>query len=887
MPKTAPKRTSSIASNIVFCALSAARHPPLARAGRVCDFESMRTAETKERAELEARARADLAAGRWRQARDAFKLLCKLERSTFQPLLVEANVGLARAMLAKGLISDARQVLTYLRTIALPTDVAALEREIAAATAPRRTGEVGPVPIPLVLLLAAGAGSPAERVEWADTLVVAFQPPLTADGSAEAEQVTADLAAIHQALESACGGETARALDLVRPLRRESPFAHWRQFVRAIAAYQTGDGGKAARHFGELPASSVPGRARAAWLLAIGDGRDTAQAGAHEAVLEATAAISGYPGWGRALARADALWRAGKYAQSYRAVRDARPSFPADSLDLTGALSDFYFNSIFSMREPERVRYEEYLDDLYIGGRARRPAEQQRIRRLLALLLAMGLYEEEVGDLRALWDAFLREHARLNGANPALASMAWTWFGDVLSRPSGGSPGPVDPDGAIAALNKSIELDPTNATAHVLLASVYKSLGRVRDHNRLLDVMAARFPNDKGVLVAAGANALERSAFGKAAGHFDRALALDPLDPALPNHAVTARLSLARQHYAKHLVRKGRAELDRAEALAVDSPDNLIRSRWTLAARRGLMETMYGDPAAAAAALDAARAAAPSQAQCAFFVRLAWSFYDRMKPFPPELQSALDRAAQEEPNVNEAVQLASIMGYWAHADNSRVLHTDAEWLRRYIKNAIRTPFTRDEAARLFDQLRSWFDFRKPAQALVKRVLARDGADPLFRLYKDALEPVPSLSLSQCEAILAEARRRGDVAAERLARGRVDAMQAPMRTPASGPFLDEFDATDVDVDPDPPIDVGTMDGGMEEELAALMNILSNVPDDAIDEIRKRRPKGMPARLFDALVEAARAGPPPAPRSGPGADRRQRTRPLPDPNQPDLF
>jgi hypothetical protein len=286
------------------------RHLALARARRVCDFALVRTAETKERAELEALARADLAAGRWRQARDAFKLLCKLERSTFQPLLVEANVGLARAMLAKGLISDARQVLTYLRTIARPTDVAALEREIAAATTPRRTAEIGPAPNSLVLLLAPGTGLPAERVEWADTLVVAFQRPSTVDGSAEAEQVTADLAAIHEALESMCGGETARALDLVRPLRRESPFAHWRQFVRAIAAYQTGDDGKAARHFGELPASSVPGRARAAWLLAIGDGRDTAEAGAHEAVLEATAAISGYPGWGRALARADALWRA-------------------------------------------------------------------------------------------------------------------------------------------------------------------------------------------------------------------------------------------------------------------------------------------------------------------------------------------------------------------------------------------------------------------------------------------------------------------------------------------------------------------------------------------------------------------------------------------------
>ena len=59
------------------------------------------------------------------------------------------------------------------------------------------------------------------------------------------------------------------------------------------------------------------------------------------------------------------------------------------------------------------------------------------------------------------------------------------------------------------AIEHAIELDPRNAHAHVLLASLYKSLGRSRDHARSVDLMAARFPDEKVALVAAGVGALD------------------------------------------------------------------------------------------------------------------------------------------------------------------------------------------------------------------------------------------------------------------------------------------------------------------------------------------------------------------------------------------
>jgi len=46
-------------------------------------------------------------------------------------LLIDANVGLARKMLASGQISDARQVLDHLKTLASPARLREIELELA------------------------------------------------------------------------------------------------------------------------------------------------------------------------------------------------------------------------------------------------------------------------------------------------------------------------------------------------------------------------------------------------------------------------------------------------------------------------------------------------------------------------------------------------------------------------------------------------------------------------------------------------------------------------------------------------------------------------------------------------------------------------------------
>ena len=65
--------------------------------------------------QFERQARDEMAAGRFRKARDIYKILCKQDREKNLPGLIEANRRLAEQLVENGLISEAEQVLAYLK----------------------------------------------------------------------------------------------------------------------------------------------------------------------------------------------------------------------------------------------------------------------------------------------------------------------------------------------------------------------------------------------------------------------------------------------------------------------------------------------------------------------------------------------------------------------------------------------------------------------------------------------------------------------------------------------------------------------------------------------------------------------------------------------------
>ena len=68
-----------------------------------------------------------MAAGRFRKARDTYKILCKQDREKYLPGLIEANRRLAEQLMENGLTSEAKQVVAYLKTIAPSSSIPAIE----------------------------------------------------------------------------------------------------------------------------------------------------------------------------------------------------------------------------------------------------------------------------------------------------------------------------------------------------------------------------------------------------------------------------------------------------------------------------------------------------------------------------------------------------------------------------------------------------------------------------------------------------------------------------------------------------------------------------------------------------------------------------------------
>ena len=833
-------------------------------------------------AQLEQRANDHLSAGRWRKAREDLKPLCKKDRAKFLPLLIEANVGLAREMLAKRLVSEAQQVVAYLKTIAPVEVIRGLELQIAAHS--RDLSQF--LPGAIALLATAGGSMPAgEKLRWADQVVLAFS--LAPSGTPEEAQVAAEARIIHEALEAIGAEQNDRALDIIRPVGRDSAFSHWKLFVKGLAAFHGGDAGKAVRIFESLPAESVPGRARAPYLLLLGqappEGRPLA-----EPVLDAALRLSGHGGHGGWLARAEAFWRARKHRESYKAVREALPSFPSEGLDLSGVLSEFYFTSIFTLDEESRFAYGDFFLPIEISKQNKNSAELKLIRRTFCLLMA-GILEPK--ELLSKWEAFLRGHMESHGYNPRLESLAYGWLGEVFARPRPRSM--FDdrrkirlraPEDAIAVLKKSIDLDPQNAAAHLQLCAVYESLNRAGERSRLLDAMAKRFPDNKNVLLRAGSGCLDRKAFVKGIEYFERAIVLDRLDPKAPDLLVQGYLRLARQHFQKGRVEDARKALLRADKFTAAAPENFWRNPWCYRVHRGLLEMAWGDAALGRESLAQARAESPFEEAFLWFAELAWHSSAPAQPAVSPFAAELKRS----PKSANAARAAVLIRVWQFWENQSGAATAGEkaWLRKYLKSAASHPCAREEAETAIDLLKTDSSFCREALKFTDAALKRDPQDPLFLAYEILLRTLGPYRLESerknVEAILDEATRRGDSKAVKLARE----LFAGMNPPPS-PFESEWD-DDEDDDDEPDFPFAEMLPQEETMMAGVMAMLAEASDKEIKELLKNPPPGMPIEILDTLLAAAREGvSSPVRKSAPKPKAAEADPDQTDPDQLELF
>ena len=149
---------------------------------------------------------------------------------------------------------------------------------------------------------------------------------------------------------------------------------------------------------------------------------------------------------------------------------------------------------------------------------------------------------------------------------------------------------------------------------------------------------------------------------------------------------------------------------------------------------------------------------------------------------------------------------------------------------------------------------------------------------------------------QLKSILEEAQRRGEQEVIQKLQGLIRNINHPPPRPKG---WGDFDLVEPD-DGDPPLefDDGLPDNLMGDfsDFSELMDLIANASESDIRRLKQTRPKGVPAFVFDMLLDSAKKGgvpmpllplPIPRPKPQPPTPRIPRRPPEDDPNQSRLF
>jgi hypothetical protein len=780
---------------------------------------------------LEKQAQDEMRAGRFRKARDIYKILCKQDREKNLPGLIEANRRLAEQLMENGLISEAQQVLAYLKTIAPSSIMLANDVCIALKKHDWQTALDG------ALRLRIETHNEHDRAAVADALVLAF--PDREEASRLAVPEASDLVAVLGALRCVSEERWGQAQELLRPVPRGSLFAAWKILVKGMIAFYTGDPEKVEALFAQLPPYGVPVRVANALRLFLGTGHSQKfDELAVEQTVKGACCLLNATELAQLLLRAERLWRAGRHADSYKEMRQA-PSFPSEQPNLAGALSDFYFKAPFAMRDAAYEKYREWFARLADSGRFKDDQEGRLTYRLLG---CAEIDDPFSGEIEHFWRMFLQFCPADDPLIEKIASLVLERVGahyahrDEVAPFFFGEKGERmrNAQGAILLLEESIECDPSNLCAYLELLDVYAFTKHHDDRNRLLDRMAQLFPKDKTVLLRAGRESLERKAYLKGIQYLERAHLLDALDPEILQTLVSTYTHLGRQQYKKKNVNKGRHTFDLARRHAIRDKIDFIRGLDFLQAVQGVLEITFGDQGMGQRLMKAARECTQSLVALLFFAHGNSRLYRRKHGSPFWAELLQSRAQIVSARARREVYRA--FEYIRSLDEALDWSAESAFVRESLAPLASGAFSRDEASYFVPLLAVDRHFVSLAEAINSEALRRDPHDPRFRLYSvfGRTRSPYDLDIEQLNIIYRDAIRQGDTKTAELARAAIETAENLLEPP------------------DEKVDLGFP----TDELEEMQRMAAQMSDAEFEEFRKESEKFIPLPLFDLVMAGVR-------------------------------
>jgi len=784
--------------------------------------------------QLEKQARDDMAASRFRKARDAYKTLCKQDREKYLPALIDANRRLAEQLMEKGLGSEAQQVLAYLATIAPASTIIAQDLSLGLKHQDWQAA------LDRALQLwsdKTAALDERDRAAVADAFVLAFLSPSEIGRLPLSE--ASELGAIAGALRCLCEEQWEQAQELLRPVPRGSLFAGWKILIKGMIAFYRGDLEKAGTLFSQVSPFGVPICAAKTLLLFLGPdhGRKLDEP-AREQVARSACSILGTTNLAPFLTRADRFWQAGRHGDSYKEIRQA-PEFPSEQPDLTGALSDFYFKAHFAMRHTARERYLDWFSRLAESANFKSDAEARLTFRLLGCSALDTPYSK---DVEHFWRKFLEFWPRDDPLNGKVASLVLEQVGDHYAQRE--EPNPFlfedesdrlrDAQGATLLLMESIEHDPSNLGAYLKLLEVYGFEEKHSDRKRLLDRMARLFPKEKAVLLQAGRESLEHKGYSNGIQYLECAHSLDPLDPEVSQALVTAYTKQARLHYEKRRVNKGRHSFELAQRHAIRERTDFVRGLDFLQTLQGVLEMTFGDAGKGSRLIAAAREGTRSLTALLFFAH----GYSRLYPHKGH-RAFWEELRQNRARVDTAQdrkELYLVFQCVRSLDENLDWSAESGFVSACLAPLSAAAFNREEALYFVPLLSLYPPLDALAKRIVSEALRRYPGDPRFRLYSVfGRSPTPAdLDIAEVEKICDDAMQRGDTKTAELARSAIRTAEQ---------YLEPLDEEEDFEFP-------------REQIEEMRRMAEELSDTEFEKLRKDSGKFMPLPLFDLIMEGVR-------------------------------
>lgn len=302
---------------------------------------------------LEKEAQVLFQSAKFKQARDIYKQLHKIDSARYASDLIGCYHAQAEQFLMKGMNAEADQIYKQIELLS--------GQKVCKKTTNASTNQFdGNSNIAsFVQCIISSDCLQINRIKAADSIVLQFcNCPLLQESNLSLHE---QLSSIYQALELISFADYETATEKVASINFSSPFAHWRLFIRGLVSWHKGEDEKASGAFERIPKDSLLKSVVDGYLLLLSSSELPSHLHKTPELMNIISKIPGKNEFVDAIARAEYLYKSNRAIDAYIHLREEITGFPSACNAFYHDLSSFFLDKKPSEDYNSYIKYIERL----------------------------------------------------------------------------------------------------------------------------------------------------------------------------------------------------------------------------------------------------------------------------------------------------------------------------------------------------------------------------------------------------------------------------------------------------------------------------------------------------------------------------------------------